>query len=557
MKIAHNLIAMNTHRMIGNTAKSNSKTTEKLSSGFRINRASDDAAGLAISEKMRGQIRGLTQASKNAQDGISLLQTAEGATGTIHDILQRSRELSVQAASDTLTSDDRTKIQEEIDQLVDQIDTVASNTEFNTIKLLDSSSNTMSEFEGIPQATLDHLTENIPGWINDSLTLLRDNFGIDLPDSPTQRPMEVIYYSSGADTAGASMGTVDGSELTLSINLANVTDANGTLIDDDQMDRLIAHEMMHAIEFTEMGFALTPPSSDDETFFMEGLSMLIQGGSTGFGPIDSTIAWDGTWDGGDEYATAFAALKVLHEVTNGGIAAVIDELEAGKTLDQAINDSTQSNGAEINTGNLTSFADLEALFEGVASDAFLNGSADFNGTGAITDGFTKGSASSLTDAATIPNNTGTALTETHYDLTFANAAEESYTDIVFQIGANEGQKIRFDPQDLSALTLGVSSVSVTTQSLASEAITKFDDAIKSVASTRSYFGAMQNRLEHTIKNLDVASQNLQASESRIRDYDMAEGISEHTKQNILMQAAQSMLAQANQSTQGVVRLLSA
>ncbi len=291
--------------------------------------------------------------------------------------------------------------------------------------------------------------------------------------------------------------------------------------------------------------------------------MLIQGGNTGFGPIDSSISFDGVWDGGDEYAEAFAAMKVLHEITMGGIGAFIDQLEGGATLDAAFVATTQGAGLEggaatIANVNYNSAAAFIADFNSNDFDGYLDNSTDFDSaTGNITDAATQGSDGGSSSAATVPNNTGTALYETHFETTFSNASEESYTDIVFQIGANEGQKVRFDPQDLSALTLGVSSANVTTQSLASEAITKFDDAIKSVASTRSYFGAMQNRLEHTIKNLDVSTQNLQASESRIRDYDMAEGISEHTKQNILMQAAQSMLAQANQSTQGVIRLLSA
>lgn len=561
MRVVTNMQAVNAHRVLTNTRTSMAAATEKLSSGFRINRAGDDAAGLAISEKMRGQVRGLQQASRNAQDGISLIQTAEGATQEIHAMLQRARELAVQTASDTMTDDDRSKVQLEVDALVGQIDTIASNTEFNTIKLLDSSSNTMSDFSGIPQATVDYLTANMPGWINDSLTVLRDNFGIALPDSPTQRKMTVRYYSSGADTAGASMGTADGgATLIFSVNLANLTDTNGALIADDQMDRLIAHEMMHALEFTEMPFALAPPSNDIETFFMEGLSMLVQGGSTGFGPIDGTISFDGTWDGGAEYATAFAAMKVLHEITVGGIGAFINRLELGDTLDQAFANTVQGNSIEgglsaIVSAEIANASDFITFFNGVAVDGYLNNSTDLGVTGAITNAAVQGSYVAVTSDNTIPNSTGTALTNTHYDLTFDNAAVESYQDIVFQLGANENQKIRFNAVDMSALRLGVASLSVSTRDSATQTITQVDTAIGIVSTTRAYFGSLQNRLEHTIKNLDTSAENLQASESRIRDVDMAKEMMHFTTINILSQAGQAMLAQANQSNQGVLQLL--
>ena len=269
MIIQHNMAAANTNRQLGITNGSLSKATEKLSSGYRINRAGDDAAGLSISEKMRGQIRGLDQASTNAQDGISLIQTAEGALNETHSILQRMRELSVQASNDTNVAKDRDAIKAEIDQLATEITRIASTTEFNTMKLLD--------------------------------------------------------------------------------------------------------------------------------------------------------------------------------------------------------------------GNFTSKK--------------------------------------------------------------------------LQVGANKGQKISFSISGMTATNLGVNALSVGSFAVANSAIAKIDSAITRVSTARSNLGALQNRLEHTIANADNTSENLQAAESRIRDVDMAKQMVSYSKDSILQQAAQSMLAQANQSTQGVLNLL--
>lgn len=562
MRINNNLSAMNTHRM-GNLASSaQAKSIEKLSSGLRINKASDDAAGLAISEKMRGQIRGLNMASRNSQDAISLIQTAEGAAGNVHEILQRMRVLAVQSANDTNTSADREKIQAEIEESVKQIDYIANSTEFNTVKLLNSAS--ASAFAGISQSTLTALTAKLPGWLNDSLVAIRDQLGITLPDNPTKRPMNITYYYDNAvNAAAASMGTADsGATLTLQVNMAKVTDASGNLKSEGILDTLIAHEVVHALEFTEMSYVFNGAQGPaDENWFTEGLAMVIQGGNL-FAVTDHNVNLIDPFD--NDYRSAFEAVKVIHEITAGGIAAFIDRLEAGDTLDQAFNNTVQNvAGTELAaaTGS-ADFATSGAFITWFNNNgtngvlAYLTGSSDFSNTvsGAITTGNIQGSSSNLTLDQTILNGTGVGTVDTHYDLKFTNAGSE-IIDFNFQVGANAGQMVNLSKSNLSAKGLGLDTLDYSTRDGATSAIGAVDAAITIVSSVRSNYGAIQNRLEHTIKNLDVASENLQASESRIRDQDMAKEIMQFTRLNILTQASQSLLAQANQQPQGVLQLL--
>ena len=592
MRIQNNMQAMNTSRMLGLNNNNQSKATEKLSSGFRINRAGDDAAGLAISEKMRAQIRGLNTASRNSQDAISMIQTAEGALNESHAILQRMRELAVQSANDTNVDDDRTNINEEITQLKSEIDRIANTTEFNTQKMLNYGAKFNVEgLDGISQSTLDELNEKLPEWINDSLVTLRDHFDIALPDSPVKRDMEIIYEQGKG--YGAAMSTSNsGATLQLHINLDSFLESDGSLKSEDILDGLIAHEMMHAMQFTEMDAFLDPgavANEQRETWFMEGLSMLIQGGNgfiTATDTLGNPISIENPEDAvintifndpasvddnqsTKDYASAYVALKTLHELTVGGIDAIIDELETGISLDAAILATTQDAGGDAplgtNGGNPTgynSFADFITDFNNNEFDAYLSSGTvtDFDdGTGAIEDASSRGSYGSFTTATTIENNTGTAETYTHYNLSYStdgsNTTAMAPETVIFQIGANEGQSIEMTNFDATANGLGVDGVSLSTQETASSAITMIDDAIISISSKRSTLGALQNRLEHTIKNLDNSSENLQASESRIRDLDMASEMMNYTKNNILSQAAQAMLSQANSASQGVLQLL--
>ncbi len=561
MIISHNMASLNTYRQFSINNIQSGKSLEKLSSGLRINKAGDDAAGLAISEKMRGQIRGLGQAARNAQDAISLIQTAEGAASAIQDMLQRGRELAVQASNGALTDDDRDKAQSEMGQILAQIDSTANSTEFNTKKLLNQKGNGTSEFAGISQASLDQLTSKLPGWINDGMEAITTQLGIANPTG--NRPMNVQYYYDAASTTGASMGTSNGgASLTLSVNVAKFFDGSGNLQPEGVIDTLIAHEMVHAYQFTQMPFATDGVNSADEQWFLEGLAMAIQGGSL-FAVTDHDVSLVNPFDG--DYRSAFEAVKVLHEITDGGINAIIDRLEAGDTLDQALANTTQAiAGTELasSTTGFADFANVSSFITWFNNDAdgeitaYVTGSADFTqGSGAITDGGTKGSNSNLTLDQTITNGTGTGLVDTHFTLSFANASSAASDNITFHIGANSAQTIGMQTQDLRTTALGLTGLSVATVPQAEQAISTFDTATKKVSASRSYFGALQNRLEHTVSNLNNSAENLTSAESRIRDVDMAKEMMNFQKNNILSQAAQAMLAQANQAPQGVLQLL--
>ena len=387
MIINHNLMAMNTHRQLGINNTAGSKSLEKLSSGFRINRAGDDAAGLAISEKMRGQIRGLNQASRNAQDGISLIQTAEGALNETHSILQRMRELAVQSATDTNTDADRAKIQSEIDQLATEITRISNTTEFNTRNLLAGG-------------------------------------------------LETTFH------IGANQG-------------------QNVKLDIAAMDAFSLGVAGNAVELA-----------------------LNTGGSGGVTGVEGTVA-----------ATADGTITIAVTSASGGL------------FDVAISDGTGS-GANSST------------IEDVAADA----------TSVIGTGYFAGLTVSFD---TIASGTSTvAVTVT--------AASAAVTDT----GGT-----------LTTPAVAVAGVDVSTQAAADAAITTINNALEKVSAERSKLGAAQNRLEHTIANLDTSAENLQASESRIRDVDMAKEMMEFTKNSILQQAATAMLAQANQQPQTVLQLL--
>lgn len=400
MIINHNMLAQNSHRQLGINNANQAKSTEKLSSGLRINRAGDDAAGLAISEKMRGQIRGLDQASRNAQDSISLIQTAEGALNETHSILQRMRELAVQSTNDTNTDADRKEIQAEVKQLISEIDRIGNTTEFNTKKLLDGSAKGVSE-------------------------------------------------------------RISGS--------ASMNNNSGVKFDKTSIDALN-----------------TTAATDSTKALKDGAYTIVR--------IKDTTA-GGTFDAAD------------YEVYGP---------DGKKTTDVEVTaDDTISIGAAVITGGTT-----------------------LKPTGTTFDANMK---------------VGESIT-----LVFGkqeDASNDIGGSIMTQIGANAGQSAFISIKDMRAEAIGVKDIDVTSKFGASSAIETINKAIEKVSSQRSSLGAQQNRLEHTINNLNTASENLTASESRIRDTDMAKTVMENTKNGILAQAAQAMLAQANQNPQQVLQLL--
>ena len=371
MRINNNIMAMNTHRQFAINNGNVAKSTEKLSSGYRINRAGDDAAGLAISEKMRAQIRGLNMASKNSQDAISLVQTAEGALTETHSILQRMRELATQSASDTnQDAVDREALDAEFQQLMTEIDDIASQTKFNNMSLLDG-------------------TFGATTTVNASSDLKVGLLGIE--------DIQIEGFAAGAQTIGFALSAGAGSAYTATFGTTSISVSN-------------------------------PATGTGDTLNLD------------FG--------------------------------------------GGQKVTIQLSDSYTQDGL---VGNL--------VFDVVA------------GSGTI------------------------------------------------QTGANTGDKLSISIDSMAAADIGISGEAIDNHDNAESALTAVNGAINTVSSQRAALGAYQNRLEHKINNLDTAAENLQAAESRIRDLDMAAEMTTFTQNNILVQAATSMLAQANAAPQGVLKLL--
>lgn len=387
MRINHNISALNSWRSINNTNTDMGKTLERLSSGLRINRAGDDAAGLAISEKMRGQIRGLDMAIKNSEDAISLIQTAEGALTEVHSILGRMRELAVQASSDTNTDVDRNQVQAELNQLREEIDRISRTTEFNTKKLLDG------KIEG---------------------------------------------FRGTADIKVVTGGNI------------NVQ-------------------------------AVSANTVQEGTFVIE------------VGQLKGNV-------------TSALDVRIVHINSSGAIATTV----------------------------VTSIAKASLTVNGVkfSWDSTAFNINQFGGSLPLEE---------VVDSAVVR----------------AEAVYTANKQLIFQIGANEGHNMIAGIDNMSAAALGLSTstLKVTDQNSAERTIMVVDGAIHKVSTARAAVGAIQNRLEHTISNLGVASENLTAAESRIRDADMAKEMMQYTKQQILLQSSMSMLAQANAQPQNVLQLL--
>ena len=541
MFVQHNMAAMNANRMLGSITGAAGKTTEKLASGYRINRAADDAAGLAISEKMRGQIRGLNQASTNAQDGISLIQTAEGALAESHSILQRMRELAVQASNGTETDEDRANIQDEVAQLQDELDRISETTEFNTMKLLDGSYSAsgatttdagpkFSEYDGELEA---FVTSNISGV--------------------------TVATTTGA-TVGGETASWSANGQTLTLNLAeNVTYTQG------QIDELIANAKQEnnpsaAPASVTVKFANGVYTAKGDTTGVAtaaGAKAKLEDESFGlttgqyFGA--DTITLKANKNGADYNIKIHLDFEAEEgkEVAKLTVPAVYDP--EGADVAAAIT-STGEYTLSLQAGKEYTAEDLEAILAQAGLDISVELECAANPNEANT---LQVLDKDFTKTLTLADGEGLGDTDAFLGQANYNGASSSLDGLSLQVGANEGQTISFNIEDMSATALGVSgnNVRVDQQKKAQDSITVIDEAIQKVSKQRSTLGAIQNRLEHTIANLDTSAENLQNAESRIRDTDMAETMVEFSKNNILQQAAQSMLAQANQSTQGVLSLL--
>lgn len=498
MRINHNIAALNTYRQLTGNTGATSKSLEKLSSGMRINRAGDDAAGLAISEKMRGQIRGLNQASSNAQDGISLIQTAEGALNETHSILQRMRELAVQASTDTNTANDRAEIQKEIDQLATEITRISNDTEFNTQKLLNG---------GITSAGLGESTFQIGANANQKLTI---NVGA----------MDAKTLGVSRDTIGASVATG-----ATDISGASISGTPGAaVVNGATISVSVADNTGNIAELTGKGLTITGGAAGAE---YNGFTVTLGDNTTEEINVDYTAK----------------TITINLDLTNGAsndISALTVNTTGG---------SAPAGGAFTFAGDASGLAAGDA---GALAGTTTGGVAADPSQTIVT--FSDGGSNSVdvvvADTATSVAGTGAfaGLSFTTDDVTSAAGDINVATQVASAATFNTTTGATTD-----AVT--AAGIDVSTRTAANSAITQIDTAISTVSSERAKLGAYQNRLEHTINNLGTTSENLTASESRIRDVDMAKEMMEFTKNNILSQAAQAMLAQANQQPQSVLQLL--
>lgn len=644
MVLQHNIEAWNSDRNLKIVTKRQSKSSEKLSTGYKINRAADDAAGLTISEGMRSMIRGLNRASDNAEDGYSLLQTADGALEEIHSILQRGRELSVQAANDSNTKEDRAALQAEIDELLTEIDRIAETTEFNTMKLLDGSksgdtainpliqqnaaekvmrqgvelaqpgvalnpvvaagvSATSGQISAVENALKDMVPRAVGGIINRFSSAFNgqavsNQIGVQL-NQENSSTLAYVACSYSRDSTGKILSM--NLNLTVNMNYVKFDPNNSNQIDSASKDRLeatIAHEMMHAFmdDVLPNGMlgateGVIDKSNQFPQWFKEGMAQTVAGGCSDYNDwvngnlgldentSESSISAVVTSSGNrlssgttaSQYGTGYLACMYLGYLAGGasavtstvigqGLDKLLSEIRDGKTLNQAISDNTNK--------KYTSIGDFQRKFGDSDSAQFIHKLLAAVETGG------HGSGSVIPELNVMDAIQGAASNNTYYVPDFLTPS--GYTPAAFpkpfkdggsggyngngqalklQVGSLGHQGIGISIEDAHTDALGLGSISVMSFEEAGSAISDFDYAIDCVSNNRSSIGAYMNRLEHTIANLDNTSENTQAAESGLRDTDMADEMVEYSTANILAQTGQSILAQANQSKQGILQLL--
>lgn len=531
MIINHNISALNTYRQLGVNNTAGSKSMEKLSSGLRINRAGDDAAGLAISEKMRAQVRGLNQASRNAQDGISLIQTAEGALNETHNILQRMRELSDQSANGTNTAEDRAALQDEIKQLKDEIDRIGNTTEFNTMKLLNGN----LKSSGVASVGQNTTSGSIVAKLTEG------------------KLSGAIKNAVDANFAAKETITVDG--VSIDVNWQDLNTDEKNILKNAATDanskqaaaQLVQDKINAAIDASGKNVAHVKAYSDGTNLVVESGTKGVNSKITaGAGGLLNAMTTTGTSTAGTStYNGSKVSADSLYNVEINGVTM---QVKAGADYDNAANMSSIATQMQTDINDAIQAARTTAgatsqVDAGYIKDVVVKATEDGR--------FEIISESGPINFSDTPGNTFVS------DLGLSQAQTEASGNggMTFQIGANRGQTITFGVNDMRAAALGVAGVDVSTQGGAAKSLDNLDKAISSVSKERSKLGAVQNRLEHTISNLNNASENLTAAESRIRDVDMAKEVMEMTRANILGQASQAMLAQANQKPQSVLQLL--
>jgi flagellin len=593
MVIKNNMAAQNTLGTLNKNSRALSKSLQKVSSGMKINGAADDASGYAISERMRVQVRGLNQDIDNTQSAISMMKTAEGAISSTVDILKTMKEKAINAANDTNTDADRAIIQKELNQSIDQVDDNASIT-FNNKILFDGSADAGTTAE---QRIIKALNSE---WLDSALSMAKEAYGLSFQEDETSiREMTVKFENSGTGsgsggttklayvTSYAVGGVTNKLELTINMDVYNALaehDVNGKTNGYPYLDRTIAHEMTHAVmaaNIKDFGTLAT-----NAMYITEGAADYIHGVDdwsdrmrvlTALTPSDVDTKF-ASQSGVDPYAMGYAFFHYLnaksghdgHMMTR--FMKVLDE-KGGSALDEAVAAASKggfSSAAAAIAGFKQDLTDYTAA--GHTTKEFLKEFCDIDADNKFDTGSALGAKAWMGENANAEQVVieGKSPNFWYYPGSDASVIQgltvkwPNYTrpdgGFRFQVGTKANQNIQAQFSDIHATALGLRSddgknLSVETRAEAKRTMTVLDRALEKALDQQTTIGALQSRMEYTASNLTTASENVQASESTIRDANMAKEMTDYTKNNVLMQASQSMLAQANQSSSSVLSLL--
>jgi len=591
MRIQHNISAMNSYRNFSTNTSNLSKNLEKLSTGYKINRAGDDAAGLAISEKMRAQITGLEGATKNAKDGISLIQTAEGALTEVHSMLNRMTTLAEQSANGTYADEvDREQLQKEVDALKSEIDRIADSTNFNGLKLLDGSLSGGSNIKGsvtlsdtVATATVATLAvledTNVAG--GDGKQLKEGDvisYKVDWKEDGVEKTQTLkftVRYDEGENKS--YMVAEDGSKYdmasTVSATVANLDKA--ITAEFKKNDELSAAFKIESTAANNGTFQLT-----SKTMGSKGANLLNVDATVTYGEKNIAANQGKTVNiGGSTITSNTAGQDVMQKLDFSNIK-VLDTSKTnytGRTLEEIVDENTfEVDGKKFVLYSADNAKKVQDLKNAAGSDVTfiqLDGAnkAATNADYTTNDTETTGGLDAKTIAAELSRVTGREFTAAQVNtkgevdntsgnwevLLKGDKLSKTGKALDLQIGdtADSFNKMSVKVADMHTKSIGIGDIDISNQTGAAEALDKIKAAINTVSDQRGSLGALQNRLDHTINNLGVMRENIQNAESTIRDTDIAEEMMAYTKNNILNQSAQSMLAQANQLPQGVLQLL--
>jgi flagellin len=565
LSVNTNVASLNAQRNLNGSQTMLGKAIQRLSSGLRINSAADDAAGLAISDRFTTQINGLSQAARNANDGISMLQTADGALSTVSQALQRIRELAVQAANATNSDSDKKALQQEVAQLAAEVDRVGRTTSFNGQKIFgQDEASVVGDTDVL--AVQDQLQS---GWLSQAEQVIKQYYGLEAHGNSIK-----IDFTSFTDGAGGTLARVAagigssgiGSNITLQVDMEDFKSGSAT------NDGVIAHEMTHAVMDATMNVGSF--FANNQTFFMEGTAELMRGaddrlyadiggaGGANIATVMGTVAaWGTSWDGSSAaYSAAYAGMRYLDaqikEAGGSGIKDVMAYLAAdpsSRTLDQALANAThgafsglsdfktqfQADGATF-IGDLLSSGKLANVDTGAIGGADASGGPVRTATSVIPDGATRSGEDQLS-----------GFKETWEQV--ASNADFNANKQALQVGANVGESFSVNTFAMNGKALGIMDADVSSN--ANAVIFKIDRALDYINARRADLGAQLGRLDSIKANVATSVESMSASRSRILDADFAVETASLTRQQILQQAGTAMLAQANSTPQQVLQLL--